>query len=350
MNTSWTSSSSKIGKLLAAVVVFTSFTVPRAFAQSPDALQAAAEREGALVLYIGSQSEVNNPILNAFRRKYPKIKVESLAANTNATMQRFDAENAAGRHIADVIWLTDKQSKLLHKRGLLASYKPRNIEAYPAEMHGRDYAWSVFGLTLTSFAWNTDKVKPADAPKTWNDILNPKWRGKIAMQDVLGDGGSAIWFVTMLDIMRDEPKWHAYMKQLGTQNVKFAPYLQAQEMVVSGEADLMVAAYPNFVEPVKAKGAPIEWGTPDPIIYTGLSLNIPKTAPHPNAAKLYVDFMLSEEGQDLLAKLQLLPALSAKWPAGYARLKTVKLYPQSHELEQERFEFFQKTKREVFSR
>jgi iron(III) transport system substrate-binding protein len=263
--------------------------------------------------------------------------------------QRFETEEAAGRSTADLTLLTDRQSKVLYANGLIEPYKSANIDLYPTELHGRDFAWSNYALTLASFAWNTDAVSAADAPKTWDDLLDPKWSGRLGIQDPLQAGGAGIWFVTMYQLWGEE-KWSDYMKRLGAQKMRYGRYLQVQEMLVSGEVAVQVAAYPNYIEPLKAQGGPGEWGAPEPVIYTGLSVNLSKKAPSPNAAKLFIDHMLSAEVQDEINKLGLLPAMRDKWPEAYAKLQNVTLYPQAHELEQERMQFFQDKMREYFIR
>lgn len=118
-------------------------------------------------------------------------------------------------------------------------------------------------------------------------------------------------------------------------------HLRVQEMRASGEAAIQVAADPSSIEPLKARGGPADWGTPDPVIWTGRSASIPRRAPHPAAAKLFLDFLLSPAVQARMDGLGLLPAMHDQWPAGHRRLANVRLYPQAHEPETERLPFFQ---------
>ena len=218
-----------------------------------------------------------------------------------------------------------------------------------SELYGKDCAWSNYALTMASFAWNTDLVSADDIPKTWEDLLDPKWNNRTGMQDVMGGGGAPIWFVTMYEVLGEEV-WTDFMQRLGSHRLRFGGYMQVQEMLASGEVAIHVAAYPNFIQPLKDRGAPVEWGTPSPIIWTGTSVNINKNAPHPNAARLLVDYMLSEETQALLGSLSMLPALRSEWSGDFKRLEGIPLYPQAHELETDRFDFFQGKKRDFFIR
>jgi iron(III) transport system substrate-binding protein len=319
-----------------------------AYAQSQEMID-AAKAEGRLTIYTGTLVEVVEALISGFRAEYPEISVDYWRGDTSQVTQRFETEEAAGRSTADLTLLTDRQSKILYANGLLEPYRSENIGLYPVELHGRDYAWSNYALTLASFAWNTDLVSQDDAPVTWDDLLDPKWSGKLGIQDPLQGGGAGIWFVTMYEVWGEE-KWADYMQTLGAQNMRYGRYLQVQEMLSSGEIEVQVASYPNYIEPLKAQGGPAEWGVPEPVIYTGLSVNLSKNAPSPNAAKLFIDYMLSEDVQERFNELGLLPAMREKWPEAYNKLQDVTLYPQAHELEMERLDFFQEKMREYFVR
>ena len=317
--------------------------------QTEEALAAEARREGQLVIYSGTLVEVIEDLTKAFQARYPGIRTSYWRGDTSQVTQRFETEAAADRHMADILLLTDRQSKQLHARGLTQPYRSRNLERLQRELHARDDAYTNYALTLASFAWNTKLVPAAQAPATWDDLLNPRWDGRMAIQDPLQAGGAGIWFVTLYEVW-GEQRWTEYFSRLGRMKLRYGRYLQVQEMLASGDAAIQIAAYPNYIEPLKAQGGPAEWGIPDPVIWTGLSISIPKRAPRPSAAKLFVDFMLSTEAQGRLNALGLLPALRDQWPAGYTRLNSARLYPQAHELEAERLQFFQQKMREFFLR
>ncbi|MCC7425987.1 MAG: extracellular solute-binding protein [Alphaproteobacteria bacterium] len=317
--------------------------------ESEDSLYNAARREGELVLYTGTLVQVIEDLKGAFERRYPGIRVQYWRGDTSQVTQRFETESAAGRHTADMLLLTDRQSKILHARGLTQPYRSRHLDRYQRDLHAREDAYGNYALTLASFAWNTRQVNADQAPKTWEDLLDPRWRGKMAIQDPLQAGGAGIWFITLYEVW-GEARWSDYFARLGRQQLRYGRYLQVQEMLASGEVAIQVAAYPNYIEPLKAQGGPAEWGVPDPVIWTGLSLSIPKRAPHAAAAKLFLDFMLSPEAQGRMNGLGLLPALRDQWPAGYAKLGSARLYPQAHELEAQRLPFFQQKMREYFLR
>jgi iron(III) transport system substrate-binding protein len=322
----------------------------RAHAQQTEAqLHDAARREGELVLYTGTLVEVIEDLTRAFEQRYPGIRTQYWRGDTSQVTQRFETEHAAGRHTADILLLTDRQSKILHARGMTQPYRSTHLDRYQPELHARQDAYANYALTLASFAWNTRLVEAAQAPRSWDDLLDARWQGRMAIQDPLQGGGAGIWFITLYEVM-GEQRWTEYFTRLGRQRLRYGRYLQVQEMLASGEVAIQVAAYPNYIEPLKARGGPAEWGVPDPVIWTGLSASIARNAPHGAAAKLWVDFMLSPAGQARMNNLGLLPALRTEWPAGYRKLEGVRLYPQAHELEAQRMRFFQQKAREFFQR
>lgn len=317
--------------------------------QTEEQLYAAARREGELILYTGTLVEVIEDLRRAFEQRYPGIRTQYWRGDTSQVTQRFETEAAANRHSADILLLTDRQSKILHARGLTQPYRSLHLDRYQRELHAREDAYANYALTLASFAWNTRLVPAEQAPRTWEDLLDPRWQNRMAIQDPLQAGGSGIWFITMYEVW-GEQRWADYFARLGRQRLRYGRYLQVQEMLASGEVAIQVAAYPNYIEPLKARGGPAEWGMPDPVIWTGLSASIPRRAPRPNAARLFVDFLLSPQAQARMDALGLLPAMRDQWPAGYQRLANARLYPQAHELEAERLPFFQAKMREFFVR
>jgi iron(III) transport system substrate-binding protein len=283
----------------------------------------------------------------AFSEKYPGVEVDFFRAGLSQVMERFSTESAAGRHSADVVDLVVRRAKEAHSKGLVTPYTPPALANYPAEMQVEGGIYVPYALHLGSFAWNTDLVSAEDAPKTWEDLLDPKWRGKLAMQDPMQGGGAAAWVITMYDAWGEE-RWTDFMTRLAAQKPDYGGYLQVREMVVSGEAAIQVAAYPNFTEPLAMKGAPIDWGTPQPTMRTYFTLNLSKNAPHPNAGKLFINFMLSDEAQQVLADNSMLPALESAWPEPYRKLQGTKYVPQAR-LESTKPEWFKEKIREFFA-
>jgi iron(III) transport system substrate-binding protein len=309
-----------------------------------------AKKEGALTLYIDQNIETVQALVSAFKARYPGITVDFYRGDTSQVIQRFETESAAGRHTADVVTATERRGKVLVPKKLLAMYKSAELSRYPAGLQPDHGFWSVYSITTTAFAWNTQAVKKGDEPRDWPDLLDPKWKGKIGMQDPLQGGGAASWVATMYAVW-GEPRWTEYMTKLGAQQVRYGRYLQVQDMLAASEIAVMVAAYPDYLEQtLKAKGAPVEWGTPNPVVRTGMSIQLSANAPHPNAGKLFIDFMLSDEAQALLAKSGKLPALQSQWPESFGRFRSTAFVPPADDLEREKFDFFQAKMKEFFGK
>jgi iron(III) transport system substrate-binding protein len=307
---------------------------------------AAAKREGKVVLYSDQTNETIQALQSAFTAKYG-IEVDFYRADSTAVAQRFETESAANRNSADVVTNIDRLTAAMARKGLFQSYVSPEAAAYPKDLQQADGNWANFALSTISFAWNSQKVSAAEAPKDWKDLLDPKWRGKIAIQDPLTGSGSKMWIITMYREL-GEQAWFDYMRALVAQKPVYAAYLPVREMMASGEVSIQVAAYPDFTEPLKVKGAPVEWGTPGFIAYVTTTVSVAKNAPQPNAAKLFVDFLLSSDGQKVLGDNNLIPARPENRPGGYQRLNTTKMVRTATELLAEKEPWFNARIQELF--
>ena len=317
------------------------------FAQA--ALVEAARKEAKLVIYTDLAVEIAQALTAGFKAKHPGIDVNFFRGDTGQVTQRFETESAAGRHEADVVTNTDRQAKQLAAKGFTQPYTSSHIEKYPKELRGPGDAWSPYSSVQFGIAWNSDKVKDADAPASWDDLLLPKWAGQLGMQDPLQGGGAAIWVATLYGLW-GEDRWSDYMRRLGAQKIRFGRYLEVRDMAASGEVAVHVVAYPSFTQPLIDRGAPLKWKLMDPVIYTALTVNLSKNARSPNAGRLFIEYLTSEEGQQLLADRAQIPAMPAKLPPVFAPIAKVTLVPQAIELEAQKFDFFQAKIREFLVR
>jgi iron(III) transport system substrate-binding protein len=313
------------------------------------AIVEAAKKEGKLTFYTELPTEVIQGLIAQFNVTYPTIKIDFFRGSTSPLLQRYETETAAGRHTVDVLTSSERRSKPLVERKLLANYKSPELANYEKGFQPDHGYFAVYTLNSTSFAWNPKIVPAGQEPKEWKDLLDPKWKGKIGIQDPLTGGGTTAWIITMYGHWGEGP-WVDFMQKLAAQGLRYGTRQNIEEMVISGELAMIAVDYPDFVEPLKAKGAPIEWGTPDPMMLSGLSIQLSATAPNPNAGKLFIDFMLSAEGQRTLAKHGTMPALKSEWPKAYDRLKNAKFIPSADELEQQKFDYFQAKLKEFFSK
>ena len=229
-----------------------------------------AKEEGKLTLYSDQTIETIQALADGYKAKYPGIDVDFFRSDSTKLMQRFETESAAGRHEADVMTTVDRLVKTLVKKGLTQEYRSAQLSNYPEDLHVANGQYSNWGVSLTSFAYNTDELSEAEAPKDWEDLLDPKWKGKIGMQDPLSGGGAKMWVVTMYRELGAD-KWEDFMTKLASQDIIYGSYLPIREMLISGEITIQVAAYPDFTEPVRVDGAPVNWSAPRFLGFVGLT-------------------------------------------------------------------------------
>lgn len=309
----------------------------------------AAKREGKLTIYSDQTIETIQALSDGFKAMYPGIDVDFFRSDSTKLMQRFETESAAGRHSADVMTTVDRLTKTLVAKGLTQEHRSEQLSNYPEDLHVANGQYSNWGVSLTSFAYNTDLIAEADVPKDWEDLLDPKWKGKIGMQDPLSGGGAKMWVVTMFRELGAD-KWEDFMTKLADQGIVYGSYLPIREMLISGEISIQVAAYPDYTEPVRVDGAPVNWSTPRFIGFVGLTAFVSANATNPNAAKLFVDFILSKEGQDIVGQQRKIPALGNSRPGAYARLNVSRLVPNAVETLSGREAFFDEKLKEFFGK
>jgi iron(III) transport system substrate-binding protein len=288
-----------------------------------DALYEAAKGEGALVFYSSFEIDQIENLIKGFNAKYPEIKVEYLRGDS--LEEQIASEVAAGTPSADTVSSTARRTYAGLKDGWIESYVPPESLTLPEEFQLPSGEAVNIGQNITTFAWNTECVKPGEEPKDWEDLVDPKWAGKVAIQDPLQGGGVTSWLRTLY-YEWGEAKWADYMAKLIAQKPIYGNYTATQETLASGEACIMPAAYPTFIEPLKKDGAPLEWGVPASWgITTTNTMPLVKNARHPNAAKLWLNWIASEDGQKTFAAGGGYPIRPGTATADYDRLNGIKL-------------------------
>ncbi|HEY4072213.1 MAG TPA: extracellular solute-binding protein [Herbaspirillum sp.] len=270
-------------------------------ADRTDKLVAAAKKEGTLTLYTPTPAEYMRLLTDPFEKKYG-IKVVTWRALSEQVLQRTIQEARAGKNTVDVVQNLAVSMEALHRESLLmpvtSPYTKYLIQdALPAHRE-----WVPTMHYVYAQAYNTAKVKKADLPKTYNDLLDPKWKGKLAIE-----GGDYDWFDEVLKEVGQQ-KGKDLFCQLGANGLSVRNgHSLLTSLVASGEVPMALTLYQYNPAQMKAKGAPIDWFVIEPAIAINDGIGIPKKAPHPNAALLFYDFMLSDEGQTILAKIGYVP-------------------------------------------
>ena len=271
---------------------------------APPALVDAAKREGKVSLYTSMQLVDSGPLTQAFEKKYG-VKVDLWRASGEKVVQRAVTESRAGRREVDVCETDGAQMEILHREKQLARYEAPTPgippEIIPAH---RDYVPT--RVTLYVVAWNTNWVKPEDVPATYTDLLDRKWAGRFGLESA-----DVAWFAAVAKSMGDK-QGIEYFRKLAAQkpSMRNGHTLMA-ELVAAGEIPLAVDAHVQGVARLQARGAPIEWKPLQPAFGQPSSIGIARAAPHPSAARLFADFVLSPEGQEIINQRKRVPASTA---------------------------------------
>ncbi len=290
-----------------------------------DAKVDAAKKEGKVVWYTSLVLPSAERVAKLFEAAYPGIKVEVHRTGSERILQRVMQELQANIRNADVIHTSDAgHFVLLKDKKLLMKYTPAGVDAFPAGFKDRDGYYYGLRATLNVIAYNTKAVSAADAPKTWKDLLDPKWKGKLVTAHP-GYSGVVATHVLALSHLHG---WD-YFKQLAQNRVMIKQSAaDPSSVVASGERVVAVNGGEYSAYQVKKKGNPIE------IVYPkeGVPLVVSPTAitafaPHPNAAKLFTDFTFTREVQQVLADSEGLYTghPDVKYPADKPKLSDLKL-------------------------
>jgi iron(III) transport system substrate-binding protein len=267
------------------------------FAQSHAASESAldaARREGELVYYASMNLAEANSLIGAFEKRYPFIKVKLNRIGSEKLLTRVLTEARAKKFFADVIQTVEFSMYIFTRHGVLTRYLPQANALYPKEFK-EDGFWTTVYYNAYVSGYNTKLIAPGALPRNYQGLLDPKWQGKLMME-----GTKADWFAGMLQILGRE-RGLKYMRELAKQqpSPREGHELLAQ-LVAAGEGLIDINIPAASVERMKERGAPIDWIAlgDAPAIMVGIGLAA--QAPHPNAAKIFLDFVLSRDGQKLM--------------------------------------------------
>jgi iron(III) transport system substrate-binding protein len=260
-------------------------------------LEEGARREGSFVHYSVSNAELINAYVKAFMSKYPFIKADFWRGSGNQLVFRTLMEHRAGKLAADVISVGTENVIALKKAGLYARYRSPESQFYPREQYDKEGYFHADSLGLATIAYNRQLVKKEEAPKGYNDLLDPKWKGSLTI-DLEPERMLTAWLLAW-----GEPKTREFVQKLlaNGATVRRGHTLQAQ-LLCAGEFKIAVEIYPDAILRMKQNGCPatIVFANPTPAVVGG-NYAIYTNTSHPNAAALFIDFALSAEGSKILA-------------------------------------------------
>lgn len=265
-------------------------------------LLAAAKKEGQFTMYTSLNLKDSVPITEAFEKK-TGVKVELWRASSEKVLQRGITEARAGRFAADVFETNGPEMEALYREKLMEEFYSPNFRDLPASAFPKHRHYVADRFNFFTIGYNTDLVKPEEVPNSYEELVLPRWVGRVGIE-----GGDVDWFGAMVKFM-GEDKGLAFFRKLAQSRpqIRTGHTLMA-ELVASGEIPLAATIYNHNIERLAVKGAPVKWKAINPTFGRPNAIGLARRAPHPNAALLFADFMLSKEGQTLIKERNRVPA------------------------------------------
>ncbi len=284
-----------------------------------------ARKEKDLVWYTSMGLTDFPKIVDAFEKAVPYVKVKANRLTQSTILTKIDTEARAGLFAVDVVGSAPVEIWELKQRGHSAPYLSPELKAFPTGSYDPQGFWSSFEVTPIVLAFNTKLASQNEAPQSYQDLLLPRWKGKMNM-----GSDEYAWYSVMLDGM-GKVKGLEYMKALARQQLHIpgSSSIMRLQLMLAGESAITIAARGRRATEYKEKGAPIDYRLLDPYPAEPNALTLMRRSSHPHASILFIDWILSEEAQSLMA--QQIPRLTLR--------KGVKQIPRHQELYKKDFVF-----------
>ena len=265
-------------------------------------LLAGAKKEGRAVVYTSLNLKDSVPITQAFEKKYG-VKVELWRSSSEKVLQRAITEARAGRFAVDAFELNGPELEALYREGLLEQFHSPEFRNLPPSAFPKHRHYAADRFNFFTIAYNTNLVKPDEVPNSYEDLAHPRWTGKIGIE-----ASDTDWFGSIVKHM-GEQKGLALFRKIAQQKPQMRTgHTLIAELVASGEIPLAATIYNHNAERLLVNGAPIRWKALTPTFGRPNAVAVARRAERPHAALLFVDFMLSLEGQELIKKRNRVPA------------------------------------------
>jgi len=290
----------------------------------PDRMEkivAAAKKEGTLTMYTTFAEKDQPTLIRPFEAKYG-VKVNIWRAGTDKVLQRTLVEAAAKKYDVDLIHFGSPEMEALSREKILqAVNSPVHKDLQPGSVPAHR-EWAATLLSVWVQVYNTNLIKKSDLPRTYADLLDPKWKGKLGIEAKNQD-----WFASVVDVMGGGEKGLRFFRELVARNGVSARtgHTLLNNMVIAGEVPLALTVYNYMPEQAKKKGAPIDWFALEPAVARSNAIGVARRAPHPGAAILFYEYMLGE-GQQYLVKMDYVPS-NTKAPSPLKNVKIVQTDP-----------------------
>ncbi|MGH7773650.1 MAG: ABC transporter substrate-binding protein [Candidatus Binatia bacterium] len=250
-----------------------------------------AKKEGKVVVYSFTAIDQLRPLLEEFQKRYPFIKADQYRSNATGVFNKFTTEVRAGQTLADVIDISAGETHTLWQMGLIDPYLSPNREGIPKDFMDEKGFWTAHYHFVIALGFNTQFIKPAEAPKNYEELLNPKWKGRLSLdpadQDLFG----------ALLLYWGKEKALAYFRNLAKLEPRMVTgHTQQANLVGAGEIQMAPWLYGYRPLQLKDQGAPVEVFLFEPVLTNPAYLLLTRNSPHPHAAALFIDWALSAEG------------------------------------------------------
>jgi len=263
----------------------------------------AAKNEGEAIVYANMDVAAMKPLTEGFMKRYPGVKATSVHFSGAAIITRIDSEARAGKALSDVVLSGQLGVLALTGKNIAARYRSPEREFYRDGFKDKEGLWTAYMTNVMATAYNTRRVKKEEAPRSLEDLLKPSWRGKLTM-----DSQSYVWFGTILQYLGEDVGFQ-FMKRLNEQNLAHQRGRRLMtQLVAAGEFDMAVETNLNSVLTLSKQGAPLWFASMQPFFLSPSLAFLSAGGLHPNAGALFMDYLLSEEGQRIIVTTNRMPA------------------------------------------
>jgi iron(III) transport system substrate-binding protein len=265
-------------------------------------LIAGAKKESELMVYSSLTPQDQLKLAADFKERYG-VELKFWRGSQSNILSRVLSETRGGRYLFDALETNSPQIEAIAREGLVANmHSPfADQELIPETLpaHGE---WAADRLNMVVYAYNTNAVKKADLPRSWDDLLQPGWKGRIGMEST-----NVEWFETLVEGL-GEKKGLDLFKRLGENGVAVRTgHTHSTGLVIAGEIPLMMGVFSHDVDRMKPKNAPIDWFVLPPAVILPSAVAVSRRAAHPYAAALFFDYMLTD-GQRFYTEVYRVPA------------------------------------------
>jgi len=261
-----------------------------------------ARAEGSVTLYTSLAPTESKPLAEAFEKKYG-VRVDLWRALSDKVVQRVVTEAQGNRHTVDVVETNGPEMEAIAQERLLAEVHSPYLADLPGDAGAPGRTWYPDRLNFFVVGYNTDKVKRSEIPTTYEGFLDPKWKGRIGVEATDSE-----WMAALVKTW-GEAKGMDFFRRLAAMKPDMRKgHILLAQLVATGEVPVGLTMYHANVESLKKKGAPIDMVPVQPVVARPQGIGVARNAPHPNAALLFLDFVISPEGQKLYESLGRVPA------------------------------------------